>query len=45
MGRVDGGKDSVLTRGDLPDTLRLSGNPYRKVWLNRQESAEVIVCA
>jgi hypothetical protein len=45
MKQVDGGKDNVLTRGGLLDTPIVIGNPYRKVWLNQQESAEVIVPA
>jgi hypothetical protein len=45
MKQVDGGKDNALTRGDLSDTPIEIGNPHRKVWLNRQESAEVIVPA
>lgn len=45
MGRVDGGKDNILTRGDLLETPINIGNPYSNVRLNRQESAEAIVLA
>jgi len=44
MRQVDGGKDSVLTRGDLGEEGG-SPNPRRKTWLNLQESAEAIVPA
>ena len=43
MGRVDGGKDSVLTREGLPDEPGKTGNPCREARLSRQESAEAIV--
>ncbi|WP_158308992.1 hypothetical protein [Desulfosporosinus orientis] len=42
MGRVDGGKDNVLTRGDLPST-KLLRNLYREMRLGRQKSTEDIV--
>ena len=45
MGRVGGGKDNILTRGDLLETPINIGNPYSDVRLNRQESAEAIVLA
>lgn len=42
MGRVDGGKVNVLTRGGLSSS-RETGNLYREVQLRGQESAEAIV--
>ena len=45
MGRVDGEKDNILTRGDLQEKPIKIGNPYSNVRLNRQESAEAIVPA
>jgi hypothetical protein len=42
MRQIDGRKDNALTQGDLPE-CRANGNPYRKMQLNRQESAEVVV--
>jgi hypothetical protein len=43
MGRVGGGKDSALTRGDLPGTPGHLATHTGKAWLNRQESAEAIL--
>jgi hypothetical protein len=45
MGQIDGGKDSVLTWGDLSVTPIKSVTCNRKRQLNRQKSAEAIVPA
>lgn len=43
MRQVDGGKATVLIRGDLPTRRENPSNPGRKTGLKRQESAEAVV--
>jgi hypothetical protein len=43
MKQIGGGKDYVLTWGDLIDTSSTLGNLSSDGWLNNQKSAEAIV--